>query len=193
MIAATSCSLRRQPPSPSHASVGPRLLCAALLGGLALLTACASVRPERIDADRIEYGQVIAESWKRQTLLNVVRLRYGDAPVFLEVGSVINSYSVGGRTSAGASLPSAVDPNVFTLNTEGVWSNTPTVTYQPLIGDRFTRSLLQPIPPTAVFQMLQAGWPANLVMSTVVGSINGLRNDTLGVGGDPGFFRRSRR
>jgi len=189
MIASTSCSLHREPHSLPHASVGPRLLCAALLGGLALLTGCASVRPERIGVDRMGYGQIIAESWKRQTLLNVVRLRYGDAPVFLEVASVINSYSVGGRTSAGASLPSAVDPNVFTLDAEGIWSNTPTVTYQPLIGDRFTRSLLQPIPPTAVFQMLQAGWSANLVISTVVSSINGLRNDTLGIGGDPGFFQ----
>ena len=31
----------------------------------------------------MDYGQVIADSWKRQTLLNVVHLRYADAPVFL--------------------------------------------------------------------------------------------------------------
>ena len=160
---------------------------AAVLMALMLAAGCTSVRPDRIVADRMDYGQVIAESWKRQTLLNVVRLRYADAPVFLEVASLINSYSVAGRASAGASLPSAADPNVLNLFAEGVWSNTPTVTYQPLIGERFTRSMLQPIPPTAVFQMLQAGWSANLVLSTAVSSINGLRNSNMGADGDPGF------
>lgn len=164
-----------------------RRVFAALLGSLVLAAGCTSVRPDRITTDRMDYGQVIAESWKRQTLLNVVRLRYADAPVFLEVASLINTYSVGGRANAGTSLPSAVDPNVFALFAEGNWSNTPTVTYQPLIGDRFTRSMLQPIAPTAVFQMLQAGWPANLVLATTVSSLNGLRNAGLAFDGDPGY------
>jgi hypothetical protein len=157
--------------------------------GLALLVlaSCASVRPDRITADRMEYGQVIADSWKRQTLLNVVRLRYADAPVFLDVVSVINSYSVGGNASGTATLPSNADPRVFALTTQGTWSNTPTVTYQPLLGDRFTKSLLQPVPPAAVFRLLQGGWPADLVMQTVVGSINGLRNESDGVDADANF------
>jgi hypothetical protein len=160
-----------------------------VLGVLALMVVagCASVPPGRITVDRMEYGQVIADSWKRQTLLNVVRMRYADAPVFLEVSSLINSYSVGGKASAGASLPSETNPNVFNLGTEGTWSNTPTVTYQPVLGDRFTKSMLQPVPPAAVFQLLQGGWPAELVLPTVVGSINGLRNDAFGVAADPGF------
>lgn len=158
-------------------------------GVLALLAVagCASVPPERITTDRMDYGQVIAESWKRQTLLNVVRLRYADAPVFLDVASVINSYSVGGRMGAQATLPSRTDPNVLGLDAEGTWSNTPTVTYQPVQGDRFTKSMLQPVPPVAVFQLLQGGWPADLVLPTVVRSLNGLRNDSAGVGADAGF------
>jgi hypothetical protein len=162
-----------------------------LLGTLALLavTGCASVSADRINASRMDYGQVIAESWKRQTLLNVVRMRYADAPVFLDVASVIDSYTVGGNANALATLPSRTDPDVLELGAGAAWSNTPTVTYQPLLGEQFTRSLLQPIPPMAVFQLLQAGWPATLVMSTTVRSINGLRNDSLGVGADPGFYQ----
>ena len=60
---------------------------------LLTMAGCAGVPPGRITTDRMDYGQVIAESWKRQTLLNVVRLRYADAPVFLDVASVINSYT----------------------------------------------------------------------------------------------------
>ena len=92
-----------------------------------------------------------------------------------------------GNATAHATLPSRTDPNVLELGGSGNGSNTPTVTYQPLLGDRFTKSLLQPIPPVAVFQLLQGGWPASLVFRTVVGSVNGLRNASAGVASDPGF------
>ena len=151
------------------------------------LAGCASVSPQHISSDRMDYGQVVADSWKHQTLLNVVRLRYADAPMFLDVSSIINSYSVAGKANVGASIPSGSDPNVFALGTDRSWSNTPTVTYQPLLGDRFTKSLLQPVPPVSIFQLMQGGWPADLVLQTVASSINGLRNNFAGVGADPKF------
>jgi hypothetical protein len=159
------------------------------LAALALLAlaGCANVSPARVSTDRMDYGEVIAESWKRQTLLNVVRLRYADAPVFLDVASVINSYSVAGKGNVGFTQQTRPDPNLFAIGAEGSWSNTPTVTYQPLLGDRFTRSLLQPVSPLAVFQLLQGGWSANLVFRTVVGSVNGLRNASVGIAADPAF------
>jgi hypothetical protein len=135
----------------------------------------------------MDYGQVIAESWKRQTLLNVVRLHYADVPVFLDVSNIINSYSYSGKANAGASLPSRNDPDVFNLGTERSWSNTPTVTYQPLLGERFTKSMLQPVPPSSVFQLMQGGWSVEMVLRTVVSSINGLHNNSVGVGADPRF------
>ena len=42
-----------------------------------------------MERDRIDYGSAIADSWKQQTLLNIVKLRYGDFPVFLEIAQVI--------------------------------------------------------------------------------------------------------
>ena len=161
----------------------------SLVGALALLAlaGCANVPPERITTDRMDYGQVIAESWKRQTLLNAVRLHYADVPVFLDVGNIINSYSRAGKVNANASLPSRDDPDVFNLGTERTWSNTPTVTYQPLLGERFTKSMLQPVPPSSVFQLMQGGWSVEMVLRTVVSSINGLRNNSVGVGADPRF------
>jgi len=162
---------------------------ARVLGVLPLLATagCLHVPAGRVQIDRMDYGEVIAESWKRQTLLNVVRLRYADAPVFLDVASVINTYSLSGTVSAGGSVSNGQLGDAAQANAGGAWSNTPTVTYQPLMGDRFTKSLLQPIPPSAVMQLMQGGWPTDLVLKTVVRSINGLRNDSLGIGGDPGF------
>ena len=152
------------------------------------MAGCVRVPTGRITADRMDFGQVIQQSWKRQTLLNIVRLRYGDAPMFLDVASVINSYTLGGSVSGGASLQKAADRGLRSRwAPTGVWSNTPTVTYQPLMGDRFTRSLLQPVAPAAIFQLMQGGLSPELVLATLVRSINGLRNDSFGVAGDPGF------
>lgn len=160
-----------------------------LLGALSLLAlaGCVSVPPERVSTARMEYGQVIAESWKRQTLLNVVRLHYADVPMFLDISTIINSNTYGGNTTASAELPNVKDPNVLRLGTGNTWSNTPTVTYQPLMGERFTKSLLQPVPPSSVFQLMQGGWSVEMVLRTVVSSINGLRNNSAGVGADPRF------
>ena len=152
------------------------------------MTGCSSVKPSKVSAERIDYGQVIAESWKRQTLLNVVRLRYADAPVFLEITSVINSNSVGGSVNAGTGFPGASPSGItFDLGGSQSWSNTPTVSYQPLMGEHFTRSLLQPIPPSSVFQLIQGGWPADIVFNTIVGSINGLHNSFAGKKADSSF------
>jgi hypothetical protein len=55
------------------------------------------------------------------------------------------------------------------------------------MGDKFTKSMLQPIPPSAVFQLIQGGWPVDLVLGCVTGSINGLRNASYGNAADSGF------
>ena len=59
-------------------------------------TGCASIGPATVQHDRVDYISAIAESWKEQTLLNVVRLRYGDAPSFADVSSVISGYTFQG-------------------------------------------------------------------------------------------------
>jgi hypothetical protein len=156
---------------------------------LALALGCVRVPPQRVALDRFDYGQAIADSWKRQTLANIVRLRYGDAPTFMEVTSVINSYSTAGSVSAGAGVPESPLPNTMNLGASQSWSNSPTVTYQPLTGQKFTANLLRPVPPAAVFQMISAGWPIPLILRTSLRSINGLSNDNRGQRGDPDFDR----
>lgn len=164
---------------------------AATCLALSFSAGCASIGPSVIERDRLGYNIAVSVSWKEQTLLNIVRLRYADAPVFLDVTQVISSYSVEGEINFGATFnPAASDTQ--TLGFEGRYIDKPTITYTPIIGERFNRLLLTPVPPHAIFSMIQAGWPVNKVFRLLVREINGITNQTgselRGREADPEFF-----
>ena len=166
-----------------------RLICIAAL----LLTGCASIGPPTIVRDRFDYVSAISDSWKRQTLLNLLKVRYADAPVFMDITSVISAYSFQGDISVGGQItPLGRNGDTFTsAGAAGQYADKPTITYQPLSGDKFARSLMTPIPITGILSLIQAGYPADLVLRICVNSINGLDNDYGGAGnpraGSPQF------
>ncbi|HEY1382601.1 MAG TPA: hypothetical protein VGF43_03255 [Dongiaceae bacterium] len=63
--------------------------------------ACGSVGPTTVPRDRIDYSTAIGDSWKQQTLLNIVKLRYGDMPIFLEIAQVIAGYQLESTVTGG--------------------------------------------------------------------------------------------
>lgn len=169
-----------------------RRLCACLAAACVLSSSgCATMGPQSIPRDRLAYSSAIGDSWKEQTLLNIVRLRYADAPMFLDVSSVVASYAAEGQVDAGVNFPSQGDSN-STIGGYGRFTTKPTISYAPLTGDKFTRSLLRPIPPAAVFQMIQAGYPADFIMGATTRAVNGRYNRSSGINtrpADPQFIQ----
>jgi hypothetical protein len=148
---------------------------------LLCLAGCKHIGPRTVIDDRIRYNDAIATSWKQQTLLNIVRLRYLDTPEFVDVPSMVNGYehSVGGSGGLGASIfPSNSAANVFGIDVAGSRSmvDRPTISYAPQTGSEFTRNLTNPIPPVSILNLIESGNPADVVMELAVESINGLRN-----------------
>ncbi len=84
-----------------------RTLVTSLLITLCLfLPACGRFGPRQIPRDSFNYNEAIARSSNEQMLINLVRLRYREVPVFLAVGSVLTQYFYGGEASASAFLAS---------------------------------------------------------------------------------------
>jgi len=63
----------------------PSIFALAAGGVLLALTGCKHLGPKTVAVDRFDYSAAIAESWKQQTLLNIVKIRYLDLPVFVDV------------------------------------------------------------------------------------------------------------
>jgi hypothetical protein len=122
----------------------------------------SSIGAKTISGDQFNYAEALREAWKEQMLLNMVGLRYAEAPTFLKVTSVINQYSLDGSITAAAppyQLQAAAAPP---LGISGRYSDRPTITYMPLTGAEFTRSVMTPIPPSTIMALIQAGWQADL-------------------------------
>jgi hypothetical protein len=148
--------------------------------------------------DRFDYTAAVAESWKSQMLLNLVKLRYSDTPVFLDVGQIVSGYTVQSTFTATGNIftTSGVVPGVpnssIGLGAQGQFTDRPTITYAPLMGERFARSLMTPVPPAAILSLVQAGYPIDLTLRLTVHTLNGVRN-RFGGGArrrpaDPAFY-----
>lgn len=163
-------------------------------GVVFLTTGCLhpKVGPQSIPRDRGLYSASLADSWKEQTLLNIVKVRYLDPPVYVDIGNIVSSYSL----SQGASLGGTVfnrDDNQLIAGAAVTFSNSPTITYTPLTGSAYIKGLTTPVPPQMVFASMQNGVPADTIFLATIQSINGIRNEQATLDGvtpaDPTFHR----
>ena len=133
-----------------------------------LASGCATgLGPAAVRSERPDYNQQIVRSADAGVLLNLVRLRYNDSPLFLELGGVVAQYSYdatlnAGQTRRGAAVGSA------TVGTGLAYSEKPTVTYTPLAGEEFAKRMLAPIPLDSIMLFAQSGWSAERLLLVAV-------------------------
>jgi hypothetical protein len=156
-------------------------LCAgATLGWLLALTGCSGFGPNTMRYQQSDYAAALADAGKRQALLNIVKLRYGDVPSFVRVSQILAGYSVQGTFSAGTdiltggSLRLSKDANV---GVGGTFTNSPTITYAPVTGADFARTFLAPLQPADLFGLMLSGVPPELALGLGLHSIGGFDNE----------------
>jgi len=159
------------------------------------LSGCTHIGPKTVPRDRFDYNTAISNSWKEQTLLNIVKIRYIEMPLFVDVASIVSGYTLQSSVNLGGTVSSesAVQGDFVNLGTSGTFIDRPTITYTPITGEKFNKSFMTPIPPGAILFLIQSGWPADLIYTVTVDSVNGLRGKVSGGSNarpvDPEFSR----
>jgi hypothetical protein len=171
------------------------------------LTGCNAVGPKALHSGRMNYNEVIAQSWNEQLLLNLVRLKYRDTLLFLEINNVSTQYTM--NYSAGASpsfapdggssrslgfSPTAITGSVsrsggsadrFPFDAGISFNERPTISYTPLQGGKFVKQLLSAIPVDAVVVLSETGWSLERILGLCVQRMNGLENAATASGPTP--------
>ncbi|SFF22309.1 hypothetical protein SAMN02745121_07587 [Nannocystis exedens] len=163
---------------PSRAvSLARRLLALSLA-----LIACQTVGPQSMKYGRGQYNQTVQRTDAEQLLLNLVRLRYRDPPLFLEVTSIATSLSLelGTGVSGNAGGINTVTPSGSVLYTER-----PTITYAPLHGSRFGQLFMTPIEPRVLLLLYHSGWAIDRILKVFVQRIGPLPNAPRASGPTP--------
>jgi hypothetical protein len=147
---------------------------------------CQHLGPSTIVEDRVAYDDALASSWKQQTLLNIVKLRYFDTPFFTDVAQIVSGYSLGAQATPTAGFVNGFFPGasfgerlVGSLPLQAAYIDRPTISYAPQTRPDFIRNLAVPLPPTAVLYLMQAGYPVDLVFDLTLDAINGIQGRSL--------------
>jgi hypothetical protein len=159
------------------------------------LSGCTQFGAKILPKDRLAYNQAISGSWKEQTLLNIVKIRYLDTPLFLDVASVVSGYTLERSINMSGQLSSsdAIQRDSLGLGASGKLIDRPTITYVPTTGERFAQQLMTPIPPERILFLIQSGWPADMILLITVEALNGYKARSSGGlnahMGDPNYYR----
>ena len=154
------------------------------------LTGCAGrLGPRVVPADRVNYNEAIIESWNEQMLLNLVRLRYRDNPLFLEANGVVTHYEVVGKAGASADATARNPGGTAALGLAASleYHEAPTIAYSPLNGEDFAQRILSPIPPSTILLLSESGWSLSRLFTCCVQQANGLRNAVGAAGPTPDY------
>ncbi len=141
---------------------------------------CTGFGPSTLSYQQADYAAALADAGKRQTLMNIVKLRYGDVPAFVTVNQILAGYSLQGTFSAGTEL---LTGGSFRLSDDanigvgGTFTNSPTITYAPVTGAAFARTFLAPLQPADLFGLMLSSVPAELVLSLGLHSLGPYNNE----------------
>ena len=154
------------------------VLCAVSLG------ACAPLGASSIIWNRTQINKAVQQTDAQQLLLNIVRQRFNDPVLFLDVSSISSSVSRSSNLNLSTFLPSGPSPSSVSGALGGGFVESPLIFYSPNTGQKFVRQILSPLDLKTLSLLLQSGWSIERVFLVAVDAINGITNSTAGTGPD---------
>ena len=163
------------------------LVAALLLGGCQT----AKVGPKALRTFQGAYNEAITVNKDEQLLQNIVRLRYRDNPVFLEVNKITQTNDLGNSGGLGWDKIITAGDGKYTgtmkpsLGASG--KNQSVIDFGELKGKDFVQKMLTPIQLPIVMSMLESGWRPERVFNLCVQRVNHLYNAPTAGASTPHF------
>ena len=164
-----------------------RMFKTALAAFALSLSGCAtSYGAQTVAPSGYDYNTAIADSVDQQLLLNLVRLRYRDTVVFMNITSVTPQHQYSAGLSAENNIPFRQASDGGTLITpSAAYSESPTITYAPVSGTEFATNLLSPISPETIVLLANSGWSIERLMNCCIEHLGRLSNAPSASGPTP--------
>ncbi|MBE9582033.1 MAG: hypothetical protein IMF18_10485 [Proteobacteria bacterium] len=147
-----------------------------ILTAACVLSGCAAFGPRHIPRDRFSYNEALAKSTRDQMLLNLVRIRYLEEPVFLAVSSILTQYVYNAGAGVEASIDLGGGTDIATADANLSYEERPTITYIPIEGREFAQQMLSTIPAEVIFAAAQEGWTVETLMLIGLNRIGAVEN-----------------
>ena len=138
------------------------------------LSGCA-VASHAVKSDFTAYNEVVQENQNQQMLLNLVRIHYHETPMFMQVGTIVNSYqsSGGGNIAYGLYNLLPFGGLIFPQSSTGLQASTssanagvsynfgasPSITYTPIDGAAYQKQFLTDFSPNTFALLVKSRWP----------------------------------
>jgi hypothetical protein len=142
---------------------------------VALASSCLATSgclgPSAVRSTRMRYNDVVRSTNDEQLLMNLVRLRYADTPVFVDLPNITSQF----EAAAGASYPGHGGGQTMFGIVGLSGRDTPTLSYHPRQGREIAKALLNPLS-ADLFSVVNAGARLDQLLWMTLNDINDVQN-----------------
>ena len=135
---------------------------------------CTKYGPVFLQSERSQYNQAIQKTNDEQLLLNLVRLKYHDTPLFMEVHNIASQFTL--QKDMGISTQLQGAKGIFTQGASTFVEESPTISYSPLHGENFVQGVLTAISLKTIVLLFHSGWSVERVFKVCLQRIDKLKN-----------------
>ena len=158
-----------------------------MIAAAVFLTGCgAIIGPEKLEHERQDFNVALQQTNDEQMLLNLVRMKYRDTTMFLEVSAIASQYALTGSISGSGSLTDNFS-NSIGLGSRIEYQEKPTISYTPLHGQKFITRLLSQVDPHTLNLLFKSGWSVERLFALCIEDLNGLKNTPSASGPTPEY------
>jgi hypothetical protein len=149
---------------------GPVIILVAVWAGMS-----GCLGPKAVRYTRIRYNEVVRDTNDQQLLLNIVRLRYADSPVFIDLPSITSQFEVIGRSNYLGGYGNQTPRRASLGYGELSLRDTPTLSYHPREGREIAKALLTPLS-ADLFSVVNAGANIEQLLLLAINDMNDVPN-----------------